>query len=137
MHRHSFHEHHYEPLGEREEEHHGNCCPHHAKMWRLGHVPLRGILHLLVLKILSKEPMRGVDVRSKLKEELGLEVPASAVYTILSLLENKGLVASTWQVEERGPARKMYRITEEGLDYLNDAVSRIKEYKRIIDYLSQ
>jgi DNA-binding PadR family transcriptional regulator len=118
-------------------EHYSDCCPHHAKPWRLGHIPLRGLLHLLILKILSKEPMRGVDIRSKIKDEVELEVPASAIYTILGLLENKGLVASTWQVEEKGPARKLYRITEEGLDYLNDAVSRIKEYKRIIDYLSQ
>jgi PadR family transcriptional regulator PadR len=133
---HDLHEHHHDLPGPWE-EHGDNCCPHHARHWRIGHAPLRGLLHLLVLKILSKGPMRGVDVRAKLKEELGLEVPASAVYTILSLLESRGLVASTWQVEERGPARKVYRITEEGLDYLNDAVSRIREYRRVIEYLTQ
>jgi len=128
--RHEFHEHHYEPLG-----HHEENCPHHLKPWRFGHMPLRGLLHLLILKILSKGPLRGVDIRSKLKEELGLEIPASAVYTILSMLEERGFVASSWEVEEKGPARKIYRVTEEGLDYLNEALTKLKEYKRVVEYL--
>ena len=112
-------------------EHYGHCF----KPWKFGYMPLRGLLHLLVLKILSKEPMRGIDVRSKLKEELGLDIPASAVYIILGMLENKGLVTSSWEVGEKKAARKIYRITEEGLEYLNEAVSRIKDYKKIFDYL--
>jgi len=128
--RHEFHEHHYEPLEHREER-----CLHHFKPWRFGYMPLRGLLHLLILKILSKGPLRGVDVRSKLKEELGLEIPASAVYTILSMLEERGFITSSWEVEEKGPARKIYRVTEEGLDYLNEALTRLKEYKRVVEYL--
>jgi len=128
--RHEFHGHHYEQLGHHEED-----CPHHLKPWRFGYMPLRGLLHLLILKILSKGPLRGVDIRSKLKEELGLELPASAVYTILSMLEERGFITSSWEVEEKGPARKVYRVTEEGLDYLNEALTKLKEYKRVVEYL--
>ena len=127
--RHEFHEHHYESFEHREEH-----CPRRFRP-RFGYTPFRGLLHLLVLKILSKEPLRGVDVRNKLKEEIGLDVPASAVYTILSMLEERGFITSSWEVDEKGPARKIYRVTEEGLDYFNEALTRLREYRRMVEYL--
>jgi DNA-binding PadR family transcriptional regulator len=30
------------------------------------------------------------------------------------MLGNKGLVVSNWEIDEKGSARKIYRITEEG-----------------------
>jgi DNA-binding PadR family transcriptional regulator len=77
-------------------------------------MPLRGLLHLLILKILSKGPLRGVDLRSKLKEELGLEIPASAVYTILSMLEKRGFVTSSWRLKRKAPLGKYIELQRRG-----------------------
>ncbi len=75
-------------------------------------------------------------MRSALKEKLDLDIPSSAIYVILGMLEDKGLVTSSWETEEKGPAKKVYRITEEGLDYLKEMVEEIKRYRRVLDYLT-
>lgn len=128
----------YHEHGEHREE---GCCRrghwHHlGRHWRFGYAPLRGLLHLLVLKLLSDGPLRGAEIRSALKEKLDLDIPSSAIYVILGMLEDKGLVASSWETEERGPARKVYRITEEGLEYLKEMVEEIKRYRKVMEYLT-
>ena len=79
--------------------------------------------------------MRGVDERNKLREEVGLDVQASAVYTILSMLEERGFITSSWEVDEKGMPRKIYMVTEECLEYFNKALTRLKEYRRMVEYL--
>jgi len=126
---------------EHEEHREGECCGHGrwhhlGRHWRFGYVPLRGLLHLLVLKLLSESPLRGTEVRSALKDRLDLDIPGSAIYVILGMLEDKGLVVSSWETEERGPARKVYRISEYGLEYLKEMVEEIKKYRKVLDYLT-
>jgi PadR family transcriptional regulator PadR len=130
---------------EYEEGHHEEgCCGrggwhhhhHPGRHWRFGYAPVRGLLHLLVLKLLSEGPLRGTELRKALKDRLDLDVPSSAIYVILSMLEEKGLVVSSWETEEKGPARKVYRISEEGLDYLKEMVEEIKRYRRVLEYLT-
>jgi len=132
------HKHHHEHEGDREEECCGHSRWHHhiGRHWRLGYAPLRGLLHLLVLKLLSEGPLRGTEIRNALKERLDLDIPSSAIYVILGMLEDKGLVVSSWETEERGPARKVYRISEEGLEYLKEMVEEIKRYRRVLEYLT-
>jgi PadR family transcriptional regulator PadR len=79
--------------------------------------------------------MRGVELKKKIRDELELDIPPSAIYVVLKMLENKGLVVSNWEIDEKGSARKIYRITEEGLDYLNESLGRLKSLKKILEYL--
>ncbi len=57
------------------------------------------------------------------------------VYGLLRRLERHGFIYSRWSVEESGPARRIYRITEEGLDYLEDSLGRLKRVKSLIECL--
>lgn len=41
------------------------------------------------------------------------------LYRTLRKFEEDGLVRSTWDTEGGGPARRMYEITEEGLEHLH------------------
>ncbi len=136
---------HYHEHGEERYEHgehrEEGCCGHGrwhhlGRHWRFGYAPLRGLLHLLVLKLLSDGPLRGTEIRSALKEKLDLDIPSSAIYVILGMLEDKGLVVSSWETEERGPAKKVYRVSEYGLEYLKEMVEEIKRYRRVLDYLT-
>lgn len=133
-----------EELGEEQEEffehhkgHHG--CHHH---WHHKHhrhhkhFPVRGLLHLLVLKLLEEKPLHGSEIRETLKSKLDIDVPGSAIYTILSILEEKGMILSKWETSERGAARKLYSITEYGLEYLKEGIEDLKKFKKILEYLT-
>jgi len=113
----------------------GGCGHNHGECSGSYHTPLRGLLHLIILKSLSKNPMRGIELKKKIRDELELDIPSPAIYVVLKMLENKGLVVSNWEIDEKGSARKIYRITEEGLDYLNESLGRLKSLKKILEYL--
>ncbi|MEM1623730.1 MAG: PadR family transcriptional regulator, partial [Sulfolobales archaeon] len=68
--------------------------------------------------------------------KLGIDVPSSAVYTILSILEEKGMVLSKWETSERGAARKLYSISEYGLEYLKEEIEELRKFKKILEYLT-
>lgn len=105
---------------------------HHRRWW---HLPVRGPLHLLILKLLEEKPLYGSEIREVLKSRFELDIPSSAVYTALSGLEERGLVISSWETGEKGAARKIYRVTEEGISYLKERIDELRRFKKILDYI--
>ncbi len=124
---------------EEEHGHHGHECGcwHRGwHYWRHRYLPLRGLLHLLILRLLEEKPLYGSEIREALRSRLDIDVPASAVYAILAGLEEKGMVTSKWETGERGAARKLYSATEYGLEYLKERVEDIRRFKRALDFLT-
>lgn len=75
---------------------------------------------LAVLSLVEERPRHGYEIEQVI-EERGMrdwtEVGFSSIYYLLKKLEEKGLVASALEKPAgRGPARKVYHITELGLE---------------------
>ncbi len=47
-------------------------------------------------------------------------------------MERGGLVSSKWETSPNGPARRTYRITVEGLDWLHAWAGSLRESRRIL-----
>lgn len=77
----------------------------------------KGVLEILVLKLLSQEEKYGYQLISELKERSGgmFSLKEGTLYPILYRLEGDGLVESRWS-EAKGKeiSRKYYRITKQG-----------------------
>ena len=61
-------------------------------------------------------------------------VDLSTVYRILRDLEERGFVVSHWDTDSGGPARRLYRITEEGDQYLAWWVEDLHETDRVLHH---
>lgn len=95
----------------------------------------KGLLHLAILGILREKELHGGSIHQSLKEKFGVKPAKSIVYIMLRRMERAGLVVSDWDTSESGPAKRVYRITQEGLDYLEEATVRLKSAARIIRIL--
>ena len=76
--------------------------------------------------------MHGGEIYQSLKEKFQIDTPRAIIYSILRKMEGNGLVVSNWDILKSGPARRMYHITEEGLQYLKYARDRLKRSNEII-----
>jgi PadR family transcriptional regulator PadR len=54
-------------------------------------------------------------------------------YRTLRKMENDGMVSSSWDTSEDGPARRMYSITDAGEAYLNYWAQSLDQYQRMMD----
>ena len=83
----------------------------------------KGILEMLVLKLVCKEPKYGYQIIQEMKEksENTFLLKDGTLYPILYRLEDDGLVTSEWsETEGKQVPRKYYRITEQGRQALDD-----------------
>jgi poly-beta-hydroxybutyrate-responsive repressor len=81
----------------------------------MGECDPRNFLQPCLLLLLRERSDHGYDLVNRLRElHLG-EGEAGAVYRALRGLERQGLVRSSWQTSEAGPARRTYQITASGL----------------------
>ena len=96
---------------------------------------MRGLLHIAILSILRDREVHGAEIGRLLEDRYNIAVPRAIVYGLLRRMERHGFVSSRWSVEESGPARRIYRITEEGLDYLEDYLRRLRRVKSLIERL--
>ena len=90
-----------------------------------GHDPqmLKGVLPLLLLRLVADAEDYGYSVVLRL-HELGLtDLVEGTVYPALSRLESRGLLASRLVPSVSGPARKYYEITPAGSEELTRGVS--------------
>ena len=86
-----------------------------------------GIIHNLILWIISKESIHGYGIMKKLEEffnfndsKCDINVNSSKIYPILSKMEKRGFIVGEWNINENNKRVKYYSITEEGQDFLND-----------------
>ena len=75
---------------------------------------LKGVLTLLLLRLLAERESYGYEVVQRLRE-VGLSgISEGTVYPALSRLEREGRIASRLVASSSGPARKYYRPTPAG-----------------------
>lgn len=85
----------------------------------MAHTPLallQGTLDLIVLQLLRAEPTNGYDLSLRIQATSGdvLQVNAGSLYPALYRLEERGLIASTWQETPKGRRAKVYSLTPAG-----------------------
>jgi DNA-binding PadR family transcriptional regulator len=95
----------------------------------------KGILSIAIMNLISRKPMHGGEISQVLKEKFEIGTPRAIIYVVLRKLEGDGLLVSNWDILESGPARRIYHITEEGLQYLKYARDRLKRSNEIIEIL--
>ena len=81
---------------------------------------VRGFIQPRLLLLLAKQAAHGYELMEALRALEGEEHLADPgmLYRPLRQFEAAGLVSSTWDEAGRGPARRVYRLTEAGRDYL-------------------
>ncbi len=77
-----------------------------------------------ILGVLAQSPCHGYDLCRDLTRQLGgiWTIRTSHIYSLLSALEKDGLVSHVSVGQEARPAKKVYRITQEGLETFQDWV---------------
>jgi DNA-binding PadR family transcriptional regulator len=73
----------------------------------------KGLLDMIILEFLNEQPMHGYQVITSIRRNYGVYFGPSTIYPLLSSLEKKGQVTSTWNMEGERP-RKIYKLTSEG-----------------------
>ena len=86
--------------------------------WRHGG-QIRSFLQPRILLLLAQKPAHGYELMERLEEADGPSSDPGFLYRTLRQFEEEGLVRSAWDTEGRGPARRVYEITDVGQEYLH------------------
>ena len=83
-----------------------------------------GDVRLVILKLLSEQPSYGYQLMKTMEQTLagGYTPSAGVIYPTLTMLEEEGLAASTSENN-----KKIYSLTPEGIEYLENNKERIGE----------
>jgi PadR family transcriptional regulator, regulatory protein PadR len=81
---------------------------------------VQGTLDLLVLKILTLQPLHGWALSQRLKQVSGevLQVSDGSLYPALHKLEQQGWIKSEWKPTENNRRAKFYSLTRPGRRHL-------------------
>ena len=81
---------------------------------------MQGTLDLLILKILSLEPLHGWAVGQRLTQVSGdvLQVSDGSLYPALHKLEQNGWIKAEWKTTDNNRRAKFYTLTRPGRTHL-------------------
>ena len=76
----------------------------------------RGMLDLLILKVVALGPVHGYAIAQRLDQVSRgvVQVPQGSLYPAWRRLENRGHLAADWKATETGREAKFYRLTRKG-----------------------
>jgi PadR family transcriptional regulator, regulatory protein PadR len=101
-------------------------------------INLDKLIQPMILLFLSDRALHGYGLVQEIMNSpmfRGDKPDPTGVYRFLKTMENRGLVVSQWELVESGPAKKTYRITEEGLICLEQWVATLRDYVSSIETL--
>ena len=80
----------------------------------------KGVLEMLVLKLICEKPAYGYELLSELRKSSQGRfcLKEGTLYPILTRQKNAGLLTSRWEESPQGPPRKYYSLTDKGREYL-------------------
>ncbi|MCR4413215.1 MAG: helix-turn-helix transcriptional regulator [Thermoguttaceae bacterium] len=88
-----------------------------------------------ILIVLAEGPLHGYRIAERIGHmpTFGDHPPdVSGVYRFLRSMEGKGLVVSTWETSESGPAKRAYQITPAGNECLRRWVETLRQYREAV-----
>lgn len=96
----------------------------------------RNFLRACLLLLLRESPAHGYDLLEEISG-LGLNgVDPGGLYRALRAMDRDGQVESWWETSEVGPARRTYRLTDEGVEWLHAWSGALRESHRYLgEYL--
>jgi PadR family transcriptional regulator, regulatory protein PadR len=95
----------------------------------------QGTLDLLILQVISLEPLHGYAIaqRLKLMSRDVVQVTQGTLYPALHRLENRGYLAADWRASDTGRDAKFYRLTRKGRLHLERQTA---SWARLTDAIS-
>ena len=107
------------------------------------HLPARRHMEPFLLLLVARKPSYGYELIQELGEMGMPGVAPSLVYRMMRQFEMDDLVLSDWDTDTAaGPARRVYRITADGLmilqdwaEQLEDTVSVLNDFLRAYEQL--
>ena len=89
-------------------------------MGRLSPKPLQGSLNLLILRTLSRGPMHGYAIASRIQQVSDdvLQVEEGSLYPALHRMEQERWITSEWQLSDSKRRVRFYELTAKGKQLL-------------------
>ncbi|MDN5276327.1 MAG: PadR family transcriptional regulator, regulatory protein PadR [Clostridiales bacterium] len=88
----------------------------------------KGVLEMCILYQLKDRELYGYQIMKTIKDQFS-DVYDGSIYAILRRLNAEGYTETYIKDSPSGPARKYYRITSAGIDYLNRMIT---EWQRMV-----
>ena len=88
-----------------------------------------------ILTVLSQADLHGYRLAQRLADMppfRGRRPDVSGVYRILRDMEARGLVAASWDLSDRGPARRLFQMTPAGRACLSHWIETLHQYRDAI-----
>ena len=93
-----------------------------------------GDLPALILAVLGAAPRHGYAIAREV-ESLSdgiLHLREGTLYPALRVLEQDGLIAGVWEVQEKGADRKVYALTEAGHKEMAKRTQALRDYATLL-----
>jgi len=90
---------------------------------------IRNLLDIQILRLILAQPMWGYRIKKQFETRFGIKLRHGALYPLLNELEQKGFLTSQMQ-QQGGRTRKVYSITEKGVDYVEAYAFVLREQIR-------
>ena len=78
---------------------------------------IKNLLDVQLLRIVQAKPTWGYQIKKQVEADFNVKLRHGALYPALKALQARGFIESRKQ-RKGGRARKVYRVTEEGRNYL-------------------
>ncbi|WP_067726619.1 PadR family transcriptional regulator [Oceanobacillus damuensis] len=98
---------------------------------------VKGSTSLLVLQLLNERDMYGYELVKEMdrRSDHNLQMKEGTLYPALHKMEKQEYIECYWQNQEKGPARKYYRITAQGKEILAERTSEWHRYVQVMNNL--
>lgn len=87
-------------------------------------------LRSCALLLLSEGPRHGYELLAELSERGYGSADPGGLYRALRSMEDEGLVTSSWEHGDFGPARRVYAITDAGHQALHESAMAVRDMRR-------
>ena len=91
----------------------------------------KGVLELCVLSLIKEKDMYGYELVQSISNNI--EVNEGTIYPILRRLTKEGYFSTYMSESSEGPARKYYKITEEGVNYFLEQKSEWENFTKVVN----
>jgi PadR family transcriptional regulator PadR len=92
----------------------------------------KGLLEFCVLAVLKKSDSYGYQIVKDIND--CIEISESTLYPILKRLESNSYL-ETYSVEHNSRLRKYYRITQEGIDHIDEFLNDWQQVMDIYNFI--